>query len=813
MSIRNLDAVLKPRSVALIGASDRPRTVGGAVARNLAAGGFTGRIDFVAARARRVAGLACAPDIAALDAAPDLALLATPAETLPALVAELGRLGTRGVVILAAPAHVADRHAAPDLSRRILEAAKPNLVRVLGPDSIGVIVPAAGLNAGTAPVMPASGGIAFVAQSGAVTTAVLDWATPRGIGFSRVVSLGAMADIDIGDLLDWLANDATTRAILLHVETVTHARKFMSAARIAARIKPVVVMKSGRHAAGAHPDSDEVHDAAFRRAGMLRVRALDELFEAVETIARVPGGLGGERLAIVTNSAGLGVIATDALIEQGGAPARLDAATIAALDAALARGGPHANPIDIADDAGAARYARALDIALAAPEIDAVLVMNAPGALAGSGAAAGATIAAAKRHRRPVLASWVGGGAQAAARRRLVAAGLPSFDTPAAAMRGFLTLVRHRRNRAALLEVPAAATAEPEVDQIRVAAILDAARNAGRAVLSAPESLALIQAYGIAVAPATTPGDAAGADGAAVLAAGIARDPQFGPVLRFGAGGAAGRIVHDAALALPPLNRMLARELMGRTRVFALLQGDRGMPAADLDAIADVLIRLSQLAGDHAAIAALDIGPLRVDARGAVAHAARIRIDPTRTGRGDAGFAIRPWPSELVERLTRFDGAVLRPIRPEDGAAIDALIARLTPRDSRMRFFAPVRELPRPTLARLVQIDYDREMALVIERAPGEILGVVRISCDPDNIEAEFAVLVRSDLKGQGLGTLLMQRIITYARARGVQRLWGDILRENRDMIALAKALGFTLETAPDSRELVRARLVLTPPA
>jgi RimJ/RimL family protein N-acetyltransferase len=539
------------------------------------------------------------------------------------------------------------------------------------------------------------------------------------------------------------------------------------------------------------------------------VHELGELFDAVETLSRIAGGIGSERLAIVTNSGGLGVVATDALIDQGGAPAALSAATIAALDAALARSGPHANPVDIADDAGAARYARTLDIVLAAPEIDAVLVMNAPGALADSGAAAGAIIAAAKRHRRPLLTSWVGGGVQAAARRRLGAAGLPSFETPDEAVRGFMHLVRHRRNREALMQVPSAAIAEGHVDEDRVAAILDAARAAGRGMLTAPEALELIAAYGIPTPQAGTPAPEAEVLRARGLAAGISRDPQFGPVVRFGTGGAAGEILRDAAFALPPVNRMLARELMSRTRIFALLQGDHGMPAADLDAIADTLIRLARLAGDHAAIVALDIDPLVADAQGVVAHAAHVRLDLARTGRGDAGFAIRPWPSELVERLAQPEGAVLRPIRPEDAAAIEALVARMTPHDRRMRFFAAIGELPRATLARRVQIDYDREMALVIETAPGELVGVVRISCDPDNVEAEFAVLVRSDLKGRGLGTLLMQRIIAHARERGVARLRGDVLRENRGMIALATSLGFTLEDDAQSPEMVHATLRL----
>jgi len=887
MSIRNLPALLMPRSVALFGASAKPHSVGSVVARNLRDAGFAGPIYFVNPKASEIDGVKCYPNVAALPAAPDLAIIATPPDAVPDLVSELGARGTRGVVVLTAGFGELGSEAGKALEQRTLQAARPHLVRIVGPNCVGVLSPASGLNASFAHVMPAAGSLAFVTQSGAVATSVLDWAAPRAIGFSHIMSLGDMIDVDFGDLLDFLASDAKTRAILLYVETITHARKFMSAARAAARIKPVIVIKAGRHAAaakaaashtGALAGSDAVYDAAFRRAGMLRVLTLGELFDAVETVSRFPA-LRGERLAIVTNGGGLGVLATDSLMDLDGELAELSAATIVRLDTILPRTWPHANPIDIIGDADELRYARTLDIVLTAPEIDATLVINCPTAIADSSAAADATIAAAKAHRAPILTCWVGGSAQVEARRRFAVAAVPTFNTPTEAIQGFMHLVGHRRSRQALMEVPPATMASARIDHEAALAVIAAAQTAGREWLMAHEALALLAAYGV---PTITSKLASSSAQAAAIAArhdgvfalkllspdithksdvggvilnlsgaeamrkaaeamltrvtaaapsaridgfliqemvrrpgaheliiGLSVDRQFGPVILFGQGGTGVEVVKDTALALPPLNRVLARELMTRTRVYKLLQGYRDRPAADLEAIVDILTRVAQIAVDHAAVLELDINPLIADASGALALDARVRIDPTASGRGDARFAIRPYPSELVDHIDALDGATLRPIRPEDAAAIEALFSRLDHEDIRMRFFAPVREIPRDMLARLTQIDYDREMALVLEPKPGELAGVVRIVCDPDNTEAEFAIIVRSDLKGRGLGTLLMQRIIAYAKARGVGQIWGDILRENMSMVMLARDLGFTIEDSAESREIVRARLVV----
>ena len=403
MTIRNLDAVFRPRAVALIGATRRAASIGRVLLENLRGGGFGGRILPVNPKYTEVLGLPAYPNVASLPETPDLAVIATPAATVPDLVRDLARRGTRAAVIISAEFQGA---AGRELCQAALDAARPQLLRIIGPNTLGIIVPAMGLNASFAQLMPQRGNLAFLAQSGAIATSVLDWAFARGIGFSHVVSLGDMADVDFGDMLDYLANDSDTRAILLYIETITHARKFMSAARAAARTKPVVVVKGGRHAASARavashtgrlagPDAE--YAAAFRRAGMLRVAALDELFDAVETLALASRPPSGRRLAIVSNGGGLAVLAADALLDRGGELARLTTETMTRLDEVLPAAWSHSNPVDIVGDATAERYARTLEIVLEDPGCDGVLVLHCPTAMSSGAETARAVAHGARR--------------------------------------------------------------------------------------------------------------------------------------------------------------------------------------------------------------------------------------------------------------------------------------------------------------------------------------------------------------------------------------------------------------------------------
>jgi acetyltransferase len=888
VSIRNLDRMFRPGSIALIGATPRAGTVGDLILKNLRAAQFPGSLLLVNPQHRTIAGMTVYPDVASLPIVPDLAIIATPPDTVPDLVAELGAKGTRAAVVITAgfgELGVAGKA----LQQKMLEAAKPHLLRIVGPNCIGVMAPGAHLNASFGHLAPNEGGVAFVSQSGAIVTALLDWAQPRGIGFSHVVSLGDMADVDFGDMLDYLGDDPDTGAIMLYVEGVTAARKFMSAARAAARRKPVLVVKVGRfaqsqHAAASHTGalagSDKVYDAAFRRAGMLRVRDMGELFDAVETLATTQAQQ-GDRLAILTNGGGPAVLATDALIEYGGVLATLSAMTLAKLDAKLPHTWSHGNPVDMVGDADGARYSAALEILLDDQEIDAVLVINCPTAMqppVDSARAVIDTLAARQTHftGRNVFVNWLGDYAASPARKLFVQARIASYDTPDSAIRGFMNRVDYRRNQDLLLETVPSHAEGLSFDAATAQMILAAALAGGRKWLEPQEISALFAAYGIPfvatrvardadeaaeiaraiAAPVAlkirspdishksdvggvslnlrTPDEVRAAaaamfahireirpearldgfilqemvsrPGALELLAGVTDDVLFGPVVLFGQGGIAVEIVDDTTIEFPPLNLNLARAQIARTRIARLMHGYRNQPPIAIDAVADVLIRLSRLVADRAEIAELDINPLLADATGAIGLDARIRIAPASPA-GASRFAIRPYPADLVNTETLADGTTirLRPIRPEDEPAIIALAERMTPHDLRMRFFVPMKQFTHQFAAKLTQIDYDRELALVAEQpVMAEIWGVARFFADPDNIRAEFALIVRSDLRGRGLGHRLLARLMEIARARRLKEIVGDVLSENAPMLRMCREFGFSLAAHPNEPGAVR---------
>jgi len=866
VSIRHLERLLAPRSVAVIGASVRAGSVGATVWRNLHAGSFTGPVYAVNNRQADLDGVPVYARPALLPEAPDLAVICTPPDTVAGLVAELSACGTRAVIVVTAGMSAVQKQAA-------LDAAKPNNVRLLGPNCLGLLSPRLGLNASFAHIDALAGDIAFVSQSGALVTAVLDWAAARGIGFSHMISLGEHADVDFGDLLDHLASDGHTRAILLYIESIEAPQKFMSAARAAARNKPVIVVKAGRagngiKAAASHTGalagSDIVFDAAIRRAGMLRVDTLQELFTAAETLARF-GSNRDEQLMLMTNGGGAGVMAADAAAAAGVSLAELGPALLDKLNGLLPPNWSRANPIDIIGDAPVQRYTDTLRALLAEPA--AVLFMHAPTAIQPSAAIAQACAPLVRAAPGRVMSCWLGATAVAEARSIFEAAGAADYATPEEAVRAFGMLATHRRNKAQLLEAPSASQMRPP-DRALSRAIVAAALAEGREMLGEQEAKQVLAAYGIPVVTTlpTAPTAAAAISAAEQLgypvalkiasaeishksdaggvrldlrdAAELARaaehmlaqlrekrpdakltgftvqtmvkrphavelivgtsvDPLFGPVLLFGQGGTAVEVLADRAIALPPLNRVLARELISRTRVARLLAGYRDHAPAQLDAICDTLIALSQMLVDLPELAELDINPLYADADGVLALDARIRLSATLPG-GAAHFAITPYPQALEETVMwHGETLLLRPIRPEDESLHRAFVDQLSDEDLRLRFFSARRELPRSELARLTQIDYAREMAFIAVRrladGSAQTLGVARAVSDPDNIEAEFAVIVRSDLHGLGLGHLLMDKLIRYLRGHGTQRMLGHVLRENRDMRELADGLGLTL--------------------
>ncbi len=890
MSVLNLDKLFHPGSVALIGATDRAGAVGKVVLDNLLRGGFKGPIYAVNPRRPAIPGVAVYADVASLPATPDLAVIATPAAAVPGIITELGRRGTSAAIVLADGFRNPVGNCGNDLQTAMLTAARATGMRILGPNCIGLLLPRIGLNTSFAHAQPIPGRLAFLSQSGALCTAVLDWANARGIGFSSFVSLGDAADVDFGDLLDYLGSDPDTHGILLYVESIRHARKFLSAARAASRNRRVIILKAGRQPAGAKAalshtgamvGNDDVFDAAIRRAGMLRVQTVEDLFSAAETLA-FARPVRGSRLLVLTNGGGPGVLVADQLAAEGGTLATLKPETLAALDEFLPHTWSRGNPVDIIGDADASRYRKALRLLLAANDFDAILVMLVPTALVDCVAVARAVAEEAKEAMKPVLTCWMGGETVRPARKVFMEASIAGYYTPELAVRAFMQMVDYDRNQQSLMQTPASTPEAFTVNEGAVRNRLQAALNANRMMLTEPEAKAVLEDYGIptvptrvadtveaAVTAATEIGypvalkilspdlshktDVGGVlldiGSASILSAaaegmlarirqlqpgaqvegftvqpmvrrpgnhelivGMVEDPVFGPVLSFGAGGTAVEVMRDTAVALPPLNDLLADQLIHRTRISRILKGFRNSRGVDLDAVRNVLLRVSQLIIDHPEIVELDINPLLAGADGVLALDARIGVQRARIS-GAERLAIRPYPRELEETVT-LDGEelLIRPIRPDDEPAHREAIARMNPEDLYFRFFRAVHNVSHEQLARFTQIDYDREMALIATRArpdgSPETLGVVRAVSDADNITAEFAVIVRSDWHQHGLGQALMERIIRYCRRRGTRRLVGQVLASNTGMQALARRLGFT--SSVPSEGVVELELPLT---
>lgn len=896
MSTYRLSNLLSPRSVALVGASPRPGSVGFAVLKNIRAAEFSGEFGIVNPRYAEIGGAATVRTLADLPFVPELIVVTAPAKAIPGIIAEAGGLGVAGAVIISAGLG----HGAGSLAEAVNQAARLHGMRLIGPNCLGIMMPAARLNASFAAGMPRAGNLALISQSGAIAAGMVDWAAQEDIGFSGIVSIGDQLDVDIADLLDFFALDSKTGAILLYVEAIKDARKFMSAARAAARVKPVVVVKSGRMAQGAKAaathtgalaGSDAVYDAAFRRAGMLRVFDLRELFDCAETLSRTRAPE-GKRLAILTNGGGIGVLVVDRLVELGGIPAAITAPIRQRLDAVLPPTWSGANPVDIVGDADAARYAAALEVLLTDPDNDAIVVMNVQTAISPAKdiATTVARIISADHEKRlapkPVLAVWVGADGDIA--RTFKEASIPSYPTEDDAARGFMYLVHHREALEALAQVPPSLLAEfvPDVETGRK--IVEAAVAEGRRWLDPIEVGRLFEAYQIPMVPTLAAADAeeavalaapffaermkvvlkilsrdithksdiggvvlnlADAESVRTAAAGIlerakakrpdaklagvivqpmisrpkarelilglADDPTFGSVIVFGHGGTAVEVINDKALALPPLDLRLARDLVERTRISRLLRAYRDVPAVKLDEVPLTLVKLAQLAADLPQVRELDINPLLADENGVLAVDARVAIGAAErkfAGPGNARFAVRPYPSEWQRQIDLRDGTRIfaRPIQPSDEPLLREFLQHVSKEDLRLRFFGSMKEFSHPFIARLTQLDYARAMAFVAFDATGkEIIGVVRIHSDSVYETGEYAILLKSDLKGRGLGWALMQLIIAYARSEGLKCISGQVFQENTVMLEMCRELGFQIRTDAKDGDLCEVTLAL----
>ncbi|KFD23700.1 bifunctional acetate--CoA ligase family protein/GNAT family N-acetyltransferase [Yokenella regensburgei] len=866
MSQRGLEALLRPKSIAVIGASMKPQRAGYLMMRNLLSGGFSGPVLPVTPNWKAVHGVLAWPDIRSLPFTPDLAVLCTHAKRNLELLEALGEKGCKTCIILSSP---------PEQFAELKACARRFQMRLLGPNSLGLLAPWQGLNASFSPVPIRRGKLAFISQSAAVSNTILDWAQQREMGFSWFIALGDSLDIDVDDLLDFLARDSKTSAILLYLEHLSDARRFVSAARSASRNKPILVIKSGRSPEAQrllHVNSgmDPAWDAAIQRAGLLRVQNTHELFSAVETLSHMRP-LRGDKLMIVSNGAAPAALALDELWSRNGKLATLSDETRDRLRKALPESVEAANPLDLRDDASSEHYRTTLNILLDSQDYDALLVIHSPSAVAPGTESALALIEVLKNHPRgkyvTVLTNWCGEFSSQEARRLFSDAGIPTYRTPEGTITAFMHMVEYRRNQKQLRETPTlplnlkANTAEAHK-------LIQRALADGASSLDTHEVQPVLKAYGLSTLPTWIATDSAEAvhiaeqigypvavklrspdiphksevqgvmlylrtatevqqaadaiidrvkltwpqarihgllvqsmanrAGAQELRVVVEQDPVFGPLIMLGEGGVEWRARDQAAVALPPLNMNLARYLVIQAIKGKKIRGRSALRTLDIPGLSQFLVQVSNLIVDCPEIQRLDIHPLLASGNEFTALDVTLEIAPF-TGDAESRLAVRPYPQQLEEWITLKDKdrCLFRPILPEDEPALQRFISQVTKEDLYYRYFSEINEFTHDDLANMTQIDYDREMAFVAVRQSGEIteiLGVSRAISDPDNIDAEFAVLVRSDLKGLGLGRQLLEKLIAYTREHGLQRLNGITMPNNQGMIALARKLGFHVD-------------------
>lgn len=887
-----LRMLFSPKSVAVIGASDRPNAVGEVVFRNMLESGYKGSLYAVNPAHEEVQGQRAYASIEGIKTPVELAVICTEAETVPDLIEACGKHGVRAAVVLSAGFTEASCRGAA-LERAMLANAKNHGVRIIGPNCLGIIRTGIGLNATFFKGGIKPGNLALVSQSGALCTAILDWAPANDIGFSSVVSMGAASDVDFGEILDYLASDEQTGSILIYVEGVRKARGFMSALRAAARSKPVFVIKVGRHDAGSRAvmshtgamvGSDDVFDAALRRAGVVRVESIGGLFSAAKSLAS-PYRYGGNRLAVITNGGGPGVMAIDRAVDLGVGVAGLSPGTVERLNQVLPDIWSHNNPVDIIGDATPQRYRDAVGICMADPGVDGVLVILTPQAMTRPLEVATLLVEDARTFSKPLLTSWMGAAQTMDGQARFAQAGIPSFSTPEAAVEAYSYITAYYRNQRLLAQVPEPLSHRDAPDVAGARMVIESVLAERRKVLSEMESKALLSAFHIPVANtvvARSPGEAlllaeqfgfpvamkinspdithksdaggvklnlmnaaavrsayhemiegvqanrpdARVDGVAIqpmvckpngreLMVGVISDPIFGPVISFGAGGTAVEVLRDRAIALPPLNGFLARELIGGTRIAKLLGSFRHMPPIQMEALESLLLRVSEMVCELPWLREMDINPLIVDEHGLLAVDARVVVDyaPVSADRY-AHMAIHPYPAHLVTHWQLPDGTdvTIRPMRPEDAAIEQEFVRRLSEETKYFRFMHAVQELSEDMLVRFTQLDYDRELALiaVTEEKGREVeIGVCRYAINPDGESCEFALVVSDQWQHKAVGHRLMGSLIDAARSKGLKTMEGEVLVSNHEMLKLVATLDFAIAASREDPSIKKVTKVL----
>jgi acetyltransferase len=881
----NLDKIFNPKSVAVVGASDEEGSVGYALMKNFRELGFEGKVYPVNIRKTEVLGLKAYANVTDILEPVDLAVIATPARTVPDVLEQCGNAGINGVIIISA----GFKEIGPEgkaLEEQITEIKKKYGMRIVGPNCLGVIRPSIRLNATFISKLPKPGNIAFISQSGALGSAILDWAIHENIGFSNFVSIGSMIDVDFGDLIDYFGTDPKTKSILMYIEGLTDARKFMSAARHFARTKPIVVVKAGKFsesakAAASHTGSltgeDMIYDKAFKRCGMVRVDEIADLFNCAEVLGTQPLPK-GPNLAIITNAGGPGVMATDALIAQGGKLAKLSQKTMDALDSALPPFWSRGNPIDILGDAKAERYRAVVEACLNDENVDGIVIIYTAQAVAEPVEVA-KSIADLLKSRsylnKTILTSFMGYGAVEEANRIFNENNIPTYSTPEQAIKTYHYMYQYKRNLELLYETPEELPEDVVPPKRPLMVILRNVAMENREIMSEVEAKTFLDYYDFPVVKtkvARTEDEAvllAGQIGYPVVlkilspqivhktdAGGVAlditnetgvrnafnhiiqngkaynsdaeilgvtvqpmikkqgyeviigakADPLFGPVVLFGMGGVGVELFKDFAIGIPPLNQTLVRRLMEETKVYTLLKGYRNVPPANIKLLEEIMVRFSQMLVDFPQLKEVDINPLFINEREAFAFDARIVIDKQRVFsklEPHQHLVITPYPKKYETIWKMRDGrtVILRPIKPEDEPLWLEMFQNFSEESIRYRFFQIIKDTPHETRVRYTNIDYDREIAIVpelTEEGRKRILGVTRVSIEPDGKAGEIAFIVGDAWQGLGLGTKMVDYVIEICKDMRLERIYAIMLSDNYRAISLMKKMGFTIEYPDD---------------
>jgi acetyltransferase len=892
MSTHKMERLFNPKSVAVIGASNKKGSVGYILIHNLIAAEYNGVIYPVNPKLRAVQGIHSFATVAQVPRKVDLAIIAVPAPGVSEVVRECGEAGVGACVIVSA----GFKETGAEGRRReneVLTIAQSYDLRVLGPNCLGYLRPGKNINATFAHVMPEQGRIAFISQSGALGAAVLEWAIVNHVGFSAFVSVGSMADVDFGDLIDYFGADAQTNSIILYIESITDTRKFMSAARHFAKSKPIIVVKTGHtpRAAmaaswhtGAAAGDDRLYSAAFRRAGIVRVDEIEDLFDASEALSRVSSPR-GPRLGIVTNAGGPAVMATDRLLDLGGMLAELTPETDAKLKAALPAFATRGNPVDLGGDADEGRYAAAAAALMDDPNVDGVLAILTPQAMTHPAETGQALLEVSRRHaKKPLLTSFMGVISSAPAAEFLRVNNIPTFGTPDDAVRAYMYMCQYTRNLQLLYETPKDILPDFHPNRAKVKGIFNELARSGSSKLTEAEAREVLESYRIPTIKtlvAASPQEAvkqaeqlgfpvvlkiltrdarhksdcggvalnirSGAEvakqyqaileraqavvpkveilGMAVeqmaprdgyeVVIGARRDATFGPTMVFGVGGAGFEVYRDVALDFPPLNETLARAMIRDTKISRLLEGRGDGPAIDMVALEQALEKFSYLLVDFPEIRDIDVSPVYVRPDGLTTLGASITIDPAdvhKIAAADSHLIISMYPSKY-ESVHSVEGQeepiTLRPIRPEDEPLWAEMITSLSEATVEYRFFGPVKQITKSMMVRYCHIDYDREIAIVAvqgEKKKARMLGVARLTKETGNPgEGEFAIVVRDELQGSGIGKQLMDALIFAARDMHIREIWGDVLAGNAPMLRFAESLGFEVRGSedPDIRKIV----------